>query len=247
MTSVFRCMRAEFIKCKHSVLLYIHILIPLLGAVIFAGYFRISGWDTQAKVSAYLEVLAVAFPFLIGIIVGMAVQIEHQAGHYQLMLGTIPSRIVTYLGKIGLLIIGAIWAVAFALGGFSIIYQEAPFTVFLKAGGLLVLTAFPLYLIHLFVGMNFGKGASMGLGIAGSLIAALMITGLGDAVWKYNPWAWGVRFMDYIILSWSRPDVFQLLRTDFLAGIGIALLCSLLLLFLSLIWFGTWEGGKEND
>ena len=37
--------------------------------------------------------LAVAFPFLIGIIVGLVVQIENQAGHYQLLLGTIPSRI----------------------------------------------------------------------------------------------------------------------------------------------------------
>ena len=82
MTSIFRCLKAEFLKCKHSVLLYIHILIPLLGAIIFAGYFLVSGWDVQTKVSAYLEVLAVSFPFLAGIIVGIVVQIEHQAGHY---------------------------------------------------------------------------------------------------------------------------------------------------------------------
>lgn len=247
MTSIFRCMRAEFMKCKHSVLLHVHILIPLLGAVIFAGYFRISSWDVQTKVSAYLEVLAVAFPFLIGIIVGMVVQIEQQAGHYQLMLGTIPSRVATYLGKIGLLMIGAIGAIALALGGFYAIYREAPLTVYLKAGALLVMTIFPLYLVHLFVGMSLGKGVSMGLGIAGSLVAALMITGLGDAVWKYNPWAWGVRSMDYIVLAWSKPDVFQLLRSDFITGIVIVLLCSLLLFFFSIIWFCSWEGGKEND
>lgn len=115
MTSIFRCLKAEFLKCKHSVLLYIHILIPLLGAIIFAGYFLVSGWDVQTKVSAYLEVLAVSFPFLAGIIVGIVVQIEHQ-GHYQLMLGTIPSRPATYIGKILLLIIGAIGAVVLALG-----------------------------------------------------------------------------------------------------------------------------------
>ena len=39
MTSIFRCLKAEFLKCKHSVLLYIHILIPLLGAIIFADIF----------------------------------------------------------------------------------------------------------------------------------------------------------------------------------------------------------------
>lgn len=39
MTSIFRCLKAEFLKCKHSVLLYIHILIPLLGAIILLGIF----------------------------------------------------------------------------------------------------------------------------------------------------------------------------------------------------------------
>ena len=245
--SVFRCVKAEFVKCKHSAWLYIHILVPLLGAAIFTGYFRISSWDIQTKVSTYLEVLAAAFPFLIGIIVGMAVQMEQQAGHYQAMLGTIPSRFAAYMGKIVFLMIGGIGTVILALGGFSLIDREAPLTIYLKAGALLIVTAFPLYLIYLFVGLNFGKGASMGLGAAGSLAAALMITGLGDAVWKYNPWAWGVRSMDYIVLAWSRPDVFELLRGDFMSGVVIALLCSLLLAFFSMIWFCFWEGRREND
>ena len=159
----------------------------------------------------------------------------------------IPSRPATYIGKILLLIIGAIGAVVLALGVFALIYQEAPFALYLKAGTLLILTSLPLYLIHLFVGLNFGKGASMGLGIAGSLIAALMITGLGDVVWKYNPWAWGVRSMDYIVLEWSKPDIFKLLSADFMSGIVIALLCSLLLFFFSIVWFCSWEGGKGND
>lgn len=247
MTSILRCIKAEFVKCKHSALLYIHILVPLITASVFAGYFRASSWDAQTKVSAYLEILGIAFPFLIGIIVAIVVQIENQAGHYQLMLGTIPSRSATYIGKIAFLMIGAIGAVALALGCFSAMYREAPLTVYWKAGILLIITSFPLYLIHLFVGMNFGKGASMGLGIAGSLVEALMITGLGDAIWKYNPWAWGARSMDYIVLAWSQPDVFGLLCSDFVIGIVIALLCSLSLFLLSIIWFCSWDGGRGND
>lgn len=247
MASAARCIKAEFAKCRHSALLYIHILIPFLGAVVFAGYFRISGWDVQTNISTYLEVLAVAFPFLIGIIVGMVVQLENQAGHWQLMLGTIPSRSVAYIGKISFLMIGAMGAAALALGGFAAIYQKAPLILYWKAWILLVLAVFPLYLVHLFVGMQFGKGASMGLGIAGSLVAALMITGLGDAVWNYIPWAWGVRFMDYTVLSWSNPDVFQLVSHDFIIGIVIALLFSLLLFVFSIIWFRSWEGSRDAD
>ena len=79
----------------------------------------------------------------------------------------------------------------------------------------MLITMLPIYLIHLFVGMSFGKGASMGLGIAGSLIAALMITGLGDATWKYIPWAWGVRAMDYTVLAWDSPQLYAQVKTDF--------------------------------
>lgn len=77
------------------------------------------------------------------------------------------------------------------------------------------LTMLPIYLIHLFVGMSFGKGASVGLGIAGSLIAALMITGLGDATWKYIPWAWGVRAMDYTVLAWDSPQLYAQVKPIF--------------------------------
>ena len=247
MISVIRCTKAEFLKSKRSILLYIHFMIPVFGAMIFAGYFHISSWNVVTKVSAYLEVLAVSFPFLVGIVVGMIVQIENQAGHFQLMLGTIPSRTATYLGKLVFLVIGAISAVVLALGVFCIIYWEAPLWICLKAGSLLMMCAIPLYLIHLFVGMSFGKGASMGLGIAGSLISALMITGLGDDIWKYVPWAWGVRLADYTVLAWDKPDIFRVVQSDFMIGIWIVLLCSLCLLFASLVWFRSWEGGNNYE
>ena len=70
MVSVVRCWKAEYQKCKHSILLYMHSMIPIICAAIFAGYYHISRWELATKISAYLEVLAVAFPFLIGIIAG---------------------------------------------------------------------------------------------------------------------------------------------------------------------------------
>ena len=105
----------------------------------------------------------------------------------------------------------------------------------------------PIYLIHLFVGMSFGKGASMGLGIAGSLIAALMITGLGDATWKYIPWAWGVRAMDYTVLAWDSPKLYAQVKTDFFSGMIISVCCTVCLLIASLVWFHGWEGGKNSE
>ena len=149
MVSVVRCWKAEYQKCKHSILLYMHSMIPIICAAIFAGYYHISRWELATKISAYLEVLAVAFPFLIGIIVGLVVQIENQAGHYQLLLGTIPSRTATYIGKLGFLMICAFGATFLALGTFAALYRDAPASLYLKAGILLLITMLPIviYLI----------------------------------------------------------------------------------------------------
>ena len=73
---MIRCWKAEYQKSKHIILLYMHSLIPIMCAAVFAGYYYISSWEPATKISAYLEVLAVAFPFLTGIIVGLVVQIE---------------------------------------------------------------------------------------------------------------------------------------------------------------------------
>ena len=213
----------------------------------FCGLLSYIQMGTGNQNQCYLEVLAVAFPFLIGIIVGLVVQIENQAGHYQLLLGTIPSRMATYIGKLGFLMICAFGATFLALGTFAALYRDAPASLYLKAGILLLITMLPIYLIHLFVGMSFGKGASMGLGIAGSLIAALMITGLGDATWKYIPWAWGVRAMDYTVLAWDNPQLYAQVKTDFFSGMIISVCCTVCLLIASLVWFHGWEGGKNSE
>ena len=40
-------------------------------------------------------------------------------------------------------------------------------------------------MLHLFVSFQFGKGASIGLGIVEALLVALLLTGLGDRIWPF--------------------------------------------------------------
>ena len=49
MVSVVRCWKAEYQKCKHSILLYMHSMIPIICAAIFAGYYHISRWELATK------------------------------------------------------------------------------------------------------------------------------------------------------------------------------------------------------
>lgn len=246
-STCFRCLKAEWQKCRHSALCYIHLVIPVIGALIFAAYYQGVNWSATEKVTAYLEILAVAFPFLIGIIVGLVIQTEAQAGGFQVMLGVIPSRSATYIGKVCFLFLCAFVAVAFVLGVFVIFVRVAPVVLYCKAGGLLLFTALPIYLMHMLVGLHYGKGASLGLGIVGSLVAALMITGMGDTIWNYVPWGWGVRAMDYLILAWDKPDLYVQIQGDFRRGMWITFVAICCLLSISLLWFGRWEGQKGND
>lgn len=247
MLSFIRCFKAEFIKKRRSTILYIHIVLPVLCASLFAGYYHISSWQVSAKISAYLEVIAASIPFIIGIIVGGALEIEYNAGGYQILLGTIPSRIASFFGKLIFLLFCFLAAVALALGLFLVLYPVAPFMLYAKALALLFFTTCPLYVLHIFVGMKFGKGATLALGIAGSLLSALMCTGLGDGIWKAIPWAWGIRAMDFTVLSWYDVQYFNQVHSEFANGMIICACSVVCVLSACLLWFRRWDGGKSAE
>lgn len=247
MLNIIRCFQSEWLKSRHTPLLLIHLLFPLLGAVLFAGYFHSSAWDEITNVTAFLEALAIAFPFVIGIIAGMEVQLENGAGHFQLILGTIPSRTAVYIGKCMFLMVLALFSASLCIFLFAVLYPVMPFTFYIKPLFMLILSAIPLYLLSLLMGFRFGKTLSMGVGIVGSLISALLITGLGDSIWKYLPWGWNVRFMDYCILEYINLAQFNLLFHELQRGFLIMIFVTVLLIFISLLWFNKWEGSRENE
>ena len=49
------------------------------------------------------------------------------------------------------------------------------------------------YPIHLFLNMRFSQSVSMGIGVAQSVLAALLITGLGEGIWQFVPCSWSIR------------------------------------------------------
>lgn len=245
--SIIRCIRADMLKTKNTPLLLFHLLFPVIGTLIFVGYFHVSSWSEMDNISVFLEVMAIVFPFLIGIVVGFMIQLEHQAGHFQLMLGTVKSRSSVYIGKIIYFVLFAFISIILSVTIFAILYPVMPLAFYLKIAPILLLTVSPIYLLSLLVGLIFGKSASMGLGIVGSLISALMLTGLGDGIWMFIPWAWGVRFMDYFILKQITMDIPIHITNEYTVAFYIVVTATIVLLTISLIWFNYWEGGKANE
>ncbi len=104
-----------------------------------------------------------------------------------------------------------------------------------------------IYILHVLVTLKLGRGASIGLGIAGTLLSALMLTGLGDRVWQWTPWAFGVRFCDYTMLKIIDPSNYNIVSREVSRGFFIMILEVCIALIGSLSWFKYWEGRKSYE
>lgn len=246
MRTLIRCIRSDIHKFRHTPMLWIHILIPLSAALLFAAYYSISSWEISAKISGYLEVIGVAFPLMIGLITGMAAEQEEQAGNFQTMLCGVRSRAAAYTSKLLLLLLLGTLSIVIALGTFAVGFQAAPAMLYVRAGGLLMAGSIFLYILHLFVSLRYGKGLSVGLGIAESLISALALTGLGDGKWYYIPCAWSARLCDNLVFTWLFPST-ALGHEEIHRCLIIAACAAATAFIISLFWFDSWEGGKPCE
>ena len=134
-----------------------------------------------------------------------------------------------------------------AVGSFALVFPFTSISGYVQVIGFLLLSSTPIYQIHFLCAFIFGKSASMGLGIAGSLLSAIMLTGLGDVCWQYIPWAWSVRFMDFWLLATTNKDAYLQSCSTFYTGIIINTVTILVLFAVSIMWIRLWDGGKEND
>lgn len=251
MIALLRCIKSDFYKLRHTSIPWIHLLIPLAGAFMFLAYYRLSSWDTVKKISGYLEVLAIAFPLLIGIISGIVIEQEEQAGNFQTLLCSTESKNTTYLSKLIILLLLGSFSIILAVEIFALGFQTMPNIFYLKAAGALVLGNIFIYILHVFISLQFGKGASTGLGVAESLLSALMLTGLGDKAWHFIPCAWGVRFCDYLVFKFiDHPSVNSYatqVAVDTKQGVFIMLFAVCIAFVSSLFWFKKWEGRKSYE
>lgn len=250
MRMLLRWMRSERIKWKRTLIPWIHIAAPILGAFLFLWYFSFTGGNAKnptGKIAGYLEVLSSAFPTLIGLICGLAAGQEEQAGGFQVMLCGLRSRAAACAGTLFLLLLFSAGSAALAVGLFAAGFRSASAGFYIRAvfavwGGNVF-----LYILHLFVGLRFGRSASIGLGVAGSLISALMLTGLGDKIWLFVPWAWSVRLCDFLVLPMRYASASAAASAALRLGAGIAALASCVAFAALLIWFERWEGARPDE
>lgn len=250
MMNLLRLINAEFVKMRHTVLFWLHIVVPVAGAAVFLMYYQYAPWEPPGKVEGYIQALAIAFPFLTAMICSMAVELEEE-GHMQTFFTMTNKRWHALTGKLLTLLLAGLAATAAAVlifaGGFELIIEHNPIswqtyvelTILLFAGQILI------YEFHLFLSFQFGKGASIGAGVAESVLAALMLTGLGRGIWQYLPAAWSGSWCNYLLIykagnkeAWN--IVSEAIPRELLACAAAALLAQAALF----VWFHYYEGRR---
>lgn len=244
-------LKSDLYKLCHSPLLLIHFIVPVVGIILFVWYYSFSSWNELDKLSAYIQISSVSFPVLIGIITSILAESEQKSGSFQMLLSTATPKYVPHITKLIWLILFGFCSSLLALVGFGIGFSVLGYTTFkllfyIKTAVLLSISVIPLYLLHYIISFIAGKGYSLGLGIIGSLLSALFLTGLGDGIWTFLPWGITARFSETLLVS-------NLMNIDFLQFNGIIqsmifiLIFTFLFLITLLLLSNKWEGRKSED
>lgn len=241
-------LKAEFFKIRHTFLIPIHILVPVISGIVFLVWTRISA---RLQFLVYTEAIGIAFPVLASVICAGDVETE-LPGHFQGFLMKPGKREGAFLAKWMCLQIMAFLAVMGAMlfyaAGNALVLgnNEISAGVFFKTGMILWAGSLPLYLEHLFLNLRFSRAVSLAVSIGQFLISALFLTGIGEGKWQYVPCSWSSRgAVLYLTEQFNRR-----VEGRFSVEKGNIFTCILLgtvLCAIILVWFHFYEGRQDNE
>lgn len=253
MRTFFCYLFADFHKTKRLPFQLAHLLIPAGTSVVFLIYYRYSGWNADAKVTAYYQVLGMGLPLLTGVFCAMLAEQELSAGGFQNML-SVPKRQAAFFSKLSLLLLFGTAAVLLAsvLFGtgycFGMEWCFAAYSLYWKAAFVMMGGSVFSYILHLFLAFRFNKGVTIALGFAESLLSALLLTGMGEGIWMYVPAAWASRFVTLFFATGGRYDTGKAgAFADLDAAVSLCMMMTFAGLFSFGVWAGFWDGRSGNE
>ncbi len=246
---ILKCFIADYKKTKYLSFRIAHFVIPVCVAIMFLAYYLNAPWNAQIKTEAYYQILGMGFPILIGLFSVMLAEQEASAASFQTMLSA-AERLPMFYSKLILLVLSGAFSVflaslLFGLGNMYVIKQSiTDMSFYLSAPFVLIVGNVFTYIFHWFLSLRFNKGVSIMVGIAESIVAALMLTGLGENIWCYVPCAWASRIISYMVLESVGTQAFDAKCLVAVLLCGVFTICAA---FLFGIWACHWEGQQTND
>lgn len=250
MEQLKKILKADIMKLKSTQILWIHFYIPILGLIVFLSYYSFSPWDSFNKVLAYLQVLGITFPILIGIITSLVVEQECMAGDFQNILTNNGMKSLPLISKCILFISLSFLAtllsvIGFYIGFYFIDTSVFPIAIYLTIALIFLGSNIFEYMLHFLLSFRFSKSISIGVGMVESLIAALFLTGMGDGRWPFFPSSWSTRFISSLLIKYK--DINDYADPLLNHGIFISVIVTIMSFIVILIWFTRWEGERLEE
>lgn len=239
--------KAENAKLKRSFLLYMHLIILVAFPVLLGLYYG-SRKFTILSVNmfiTYYEILAMASPIIISVVICLVFDREEKAGDFKNWLTEPYSKAKAIQSQLNYY---WLWYVIEIIG-ISLIYYlilvglyhiaGISFIKVLITSIVFVLCGWVQYELAQVVALKWGIGGSLVMGFFGTVISLLGITSLFDFIWPVIPWAWQIR----LITFWQNNISFGLIQLTALEYV-CPLIMTLIIIALSRKYFNSWQGRK---
>ena len=246
------CIKADFYKAVHSKFLLLHVAVVLCGIIVFNGYYASAPWKEYLKIKVYIECIAIAFPLLCAIAISIISESELNAGSFQGMLHAPYSKVFIHLSKFFTISFFGLVASVIAVAGFGIIFimmgnRSCSIGFYINMGVLMFILNLSVYMIQYIISFSLGRGFGLSCGTIGSLLSALMYTGLGENIWFMIPYAYGLRMGDYISFKTIDSALYETLTQEIIKGKVYILIISVIIFCIFLLWSSKWQGRRYEE
>lgn len=265
MTNLLRIINSEWIKTKRTPVQWISFIIPILYTLMLIWYFSMLKREPNLNIKVF-ETFFIVWtslftPIGVGLLSGLVIYQEEQAGSFSYLFGSIMTRGYMYLGKLTMTILlyylSTLIALLLLIIGINFLVRvevQIPINIFILSFLMTGISILPLISFHIWISFAYGIGSSIAVGGVGILIASLIgATSLGNNVWHLVPWAWPVRLSQLPILFLPETELpshiipLKFYWSQTLKGLIPAVILFIVFTILGIIWFNKWEGRKKYD
>ncbi|WP_374211478.1 lantibiotic immunity ABC transporter MutG family permease subunit [Lactobacillus sp. ESL0791] len=247
--NILNLLRAEFLKLKHTIFFPLHFFLPLMGSLLFAGYFSITNYSFSLFLANYLLVLALIYPLILSWACSSIFDQEIAAGGCFNLL-RLTKRWQILLVKLLYLLAGSLISCFLAVFIFAFLVKMIRTKTIVSVSYLLaaclliwVCNLFS-YFLHSFLELKFGRNVSLVFATFEFLLAALLLTGLGNLIWPLFPCSWGPRLLQIYTAAFFKQKSTSL---GTMLLLFIIIICFTLAIAIFVFnWFSHWEGRKSE-
>ncbi|WP_044296912.1 lantibiotic immunity ABC transporter MutG family permease subunit [Robinsoniella peoriensis] len=237
--TIIREFLSNFTKIRRTPVVLLHLLLPVVVTTLFLVYYASAGYHIISDARLFFVVLQICYPIFVSIAAPILINLDRNINGIQNALGLVKSRRSVYLGKLFFLLFFSaisviIYELCFYIGvNFFLDISVMNFGSYLAIFCIILNNSLLLYLLHVPIAFRFGSSISVLLGISGTILAGFFENPIGDKIWPFIPWEWGVRYLKNYF-GFSSELIFH--------GIISQIIITSMILILTLLWYSKWEG-----